>query len=395
MALTFTKNSPRFILRGIFFLLAIQGSSVQAQLVLTTDPIKINLEGYLNASVGHSENAKHTNQGATRTTQAEGGLRVYAEHSLAPQQVIGVRVEVNASPQDHLNVGERSLLYIDSFGRFEIGRRRGLPDSLIGYAPNTYAFTSAEFGVTSGRTLDPGARLVTSFLPANLARRIDTISENGANGAFFGDTSPKALYVSPKVWGSQLGLSYAPKIENGARIDNPYKELFQAGLAYQEDFGQDFFRLGGSFSYANLDEKTVRLFSTIPTKDLASLSIGAALNLGEVWEFGINVSQNSDDKSSSPGSPRHGAHGITASINYNDGEWVYGGYVQRAIGGQNVLGSDRLSALQLGLAYRLDTKLRVFCALYLYQLDNKSNAGQNQLLKEHGKVFLAGVRWTL
>jgi predicted porin len=372
--------------------------SAHAQIVLSEAPVKLNLEGYANATVGHGERESGTSLGDARSTQVDAGIRLYAEHSLGAQRVIGVRVEVNTSPEDHINVGERSLIYIDTLGRFELGRRRGLPDSLIGYAPNTYAFTSAEFGVTSGRTLDPGANLATSFLQQGIAQRINAVSENGANAAFFGDTSPKILYVSPKVLGTQLGLSFSPKLENGDRFTNPYRELLQTGLAYQEDFGQNFFRVGGSFSYAHLDHDLLRenviQAGELPNQDLNSLSIGAALNLGEVWEFGLNLSQNNRGDNS-PSSARHGAHGITASINYNEGKWVYGGYVQRANGGSSSAGKDVLTVFQLGMAYRIDTKLRVYVAYYTYQLNHEGVDFTNIAPSNRGNVLLAGLRWTL
>lgn len=355
-------------------LLALSTLPTHAQVILSDVPVKLNLEGYINATVGHGERETGALLGEARSTQVDAGIRLYAEHSLGGQRIIGIRVEANASPQDHVNVGERSLIFIDTLGRFELGRRRGLPDSLIGYAPNTYAFTSAEFGVTSGRTLDPGANLATSFLQQGIAQRINAVSGNGANAAFFGDTSPKVLYVSPKVLGTQLGLSFSPKLENGARLTNPYKELLQTGLAYQEDFGQNFFRVGGSFSYARLDHDLLRENVTqvgeLPNQDLNSLSIGAALNLGEVWEFGLNFSQNNRGDNSLS-STQHGAHGVTASINYNEGKWVYGGYVQRANGGSSSSGKDVLTVFQLGMAYRLDTKLRLYAAYYAYQLNHE------------------------
>lgn len=379
-----------------FFLLS--ASTAQAQLTYGDTPVKLTLEGYLNATVGHGDSEQGNALGSARDHQEDAGLRLYAEHSLGAQRVIGVRVETNASPEDHVNVGERSLIYIDTLGRFEIGRRRGLPDSLIGYAPNTYAFTSAEFGVTSGRTLDPGANLATSFLQQGIAQRINAISENGANGAFFGDTSPKILYVSPKVLGSQLGLSFSPKLENGNRPANPYKELLQAGLAYQEDFGQNFFRVGGSYSYANVNSNLVSGSVTgnnlLPNRDLHSLSIGAALNLGEVWEFGLNLSENNRGDNSVT-SARHGAHGITASINYNEGKWVYGGYVQRAHGGASAIGKDLLTVFQIGMAYRIDTKLRVYAAYYNYKLDHEATSVSSFAPTNRGNVFLTGLRWTL
>jgi len=171
----------------------------------------------------------------------------------------------------------------------------------------------------------------------------------------------------------------------------------QAGLAYQEDFGKNFFRVGRSYSYANL-HPSITGIQTGNTgslnRDLSSLSIGAALNLGEVWEFGINVSQNNRGENSHE-SARHGAHGITASINYNEGKWVYGGYVHSAHRGASSHGKDFLTALQVGIAYRIDTKLRVYSALYSYQLTHDAIGETTIPASNKGNVFLVGVRWTL
>lgn len=378
--------------------LLLGNAAAHAQQVLVTEPIKVILEGFANATAGGSVRGNVSLSGATgetNSTHADAGVRLYAEYKLGEQRVLGLRLDVNASSQDPLAVGERSLIYIDSFGRFEIGRRRGLPDSLTGYAPNTYAFTSAEFGVNSGRTLDPGSTLATSFLPSTLADRINAVSGNGANSAFFSDASPKLVYVSPKVWGTQLGTSFAPKIDQGSAPGNPYKQLFQLGLAYQEDFGQDFYRVGGSFSQASLAANPLGLAGALPTSDLRSLSLGAELNLGEVWSFGVNASKNSSDSAINAVSPLYGAHGITASANYNGGEWVYGAYLQRAVGGTGLNGRDDLSVAQVGVAYRLDTQFRIFAAYYVYRLGNQAPVLNNANQPGRGAVLLVGVRLIL
>lgn len=371
------------------------GTGAQAQAVFASEPLKFTLEGFINGTLGHSGQAGQRPAGDSRNTQADAGLRLLGEYAIAPQRVVGVRVEANASPEEHASVGERSLLYIDSLGRLELGRRRGLPDSLVGYAPNTYAFTSAEFGVTSGRTLDPGGTLASGFLPSSLRTRIDAISGNGASSAFFGDTSPKVLYVSPKKYGLELGVSYAPKIDAGSGAANPYKELLQTGLAYQADFGQDFFRVGGSYSRASANKDAVAGPAAPLLRNLNSLSVGTELNLGEVWDFGINLSHNGGAAGATVDAPSHGARGVTASANYNNGKWVGGGYLQRATAGNNPAGRDVLSVFQLGAAYRIDTKLRLYTAFYHYRL---SNDGLGQTVAPssfRGNVVLAGVRWTL
>jgi predicted porin len=210
--------------------------------------------------------------------------------------------------------------------------------------------------------------------------------------AFFGDVSPKLLYVSPKKYGLQLGASYAPKVDDSSAA-NPYKDLLQTGLAYQSDFGQNFFRVGGSYSQAAIDHDVAGAdFS--PLRSLHSLSLGSELNFGEVWDFGISASANSHDSGNADGAPNYGAHGVTASINYNNGKWVVGGYVQRAKSGESLAGRDDLSVFQLGVAYRIDPKVRIFAAFYDYRLKNNGSVSPDSPLAT-GNVLLTGIRWTL
>ncbi len=383
------NSATRFAATILSLSLSLFASTAQAEVVFGGPPLQLTLEGFVNATVGTNLQANSPLLGDVRHSQIDTGLRFYTEYKLAAQRVLGARFELNASTQQGTSFGERSLIYIDPLGRFEVGRRRGLPDNLIGYAPNTYAFTSAEFGVNSGRTLDPGGTLTTRFLPPALASRIDAVSENGANSAFFNDASPKVLYVSPKVLGTQLGLSYTPQLDNTPTSDNPYQQLLQTGLAYQQDFGQHFFRFGGSLSVAALDRTTAPSSTPRPGRNLASLSLGGGLNLGEVWDFGLNLTQNSKDNLTPGRFLRYGAKGITASINYNEGQWVYGAYLQRAYGGETLVGRDDLQVLQLGVAYRFDAQFRVFAAYYRYALHNALAANST------GTVLLAGVRWIL
>ena len=84
---------------------------------------------------------------------------------------------------------------------------------LTGYAPNAYTFSSAEFGLSSGRTLDPGGTLPTAFLSAELTNQINSISSLGFATTLFDDRSGKLIYVSPKRGGWEGGISFSPRAE--------------------------------------------------------------------------------------------------------------------------------------------------------------------------------------
>jgi len=347
-----------------------------AEFVAERGAASVTVDAFVNTTVAGSEG-----EAAGRNTLAEGELRVLGLVSLSSETALGARIVYAADSNGPDRFGERSLLAVGGFGRFEVGRRRGLPDILTGYAPNNYQFVSAEFGPASGRSLDPDGGLQSAFLLPQTGRAIDSLSSLGITSSLFFDGSPKAIYVSPKLAGFQGGISYAPDADDSA---GEFGRLVQSGLTFEQYRGQDVWRAGATFAYAEGEGTTA---------DLRSISVGAGATLDDALTLGVSASYNGDTGLLHvPGAAHSDAYGIAASVNYNTGPWTYGGFVQYARHEGDVTdpGDDRLHAAELGLSYRFSTQLRVFGAAYLYRLDDE---GRNSAAE--GAVLLAGLRWSL
>lgn len=377
----------RLLLGACAIAAGVLATPATAQVVTSEGAYRLTVEGFANITAGHQTRQSTIFPDRSDDARIDAGLRLFGQINLAGGRIFGIRVEGNASPEDHVEAGERSLLFIDSWGRVEVGRRRGLPDTLAGYAPNNYTFTSAQFGVSSGRTLGPGGTLPTAFLPLPIASRIDALSAAGFTSALFGDVSPKIIYVSPKTQGFQAGVSYSPNADGDA-----FNRLIQAGLTHETYWEQNVLRVGGNYSNANVDDNGS---PNAVAGRLNSLSLGASVTLDDTWDLGANVTHNSTaaNRVSGPSS-LYGTGGLTTSVNYNRGPWTFGGYYQWARAGDGTVGTgrDRLQAAQVGASYRINTKVRFYGAYYAYRLHPEGGQESGPL---SGGVFLIGTRLAL
>jgi hypothetical protein len=103
-----------------------------------------------------------------------------------------------------------------------------------------------EFGPPTGLSLFPQGGLQTAFLAANVASAIASVSYLGVTTAFAGDGSPKLIYVSPRFSGIQLGVSGSWDAEP-TPFGADFKQSAQVGLVYEHYFGQNVWRIGGSY----------------------------------------------------------------------------------------------------------------------------------------------------
>lgn len=283
--------------------------------------------------------------------------------------------------------GERSLIALGSWGRFEIGKRRGLPDVLTGYAPNNYQFVSAEYGPASGPSLDPDGGLQVALLRPQLREQIGPLSSLGITAAFFADESPKAIYVLPKARGFLGGVSYAPNVDrSGARFD----DLVQTGLSWENYWDQNVLRVGGTYTYASGQDSPG---AGIRTDDLHSLSAGIGATLVDKLSLGASFTYNGATGLSRGVQPtsESAAYGFAFSAGYNTGPWTLGAFAQiaRSAGDPAVPGDDELDAVQLGASYRASTHARLFAALYRYRFDDEGGRGSAD---DRGTLALAGLR---
>jgi predicted porin len=193
----------------------------------------------------------------------------------------------------------------------------------------------------------------------------------GFAAALADDQSAKIIFVPQKRAGFLGGLSFAPNA-----TDQRFGALAQAGLTREWYWSQNVVRVGGSYSYASANADGIQ--------DLHSANVGITMTLDDSLMIGTAVTYNGAT-----------AAGVTASINYNTGPWTLGGFVQaaRAEGDPELHGNDRLRAFEAGASYRLDTRLRIFAAVYVFDFEDEGGAGPQR--QQDDAVWMVGTRVTL
>lgn len=357
-----------------------------AQVTLDRGPLTLAVEGYANLTSGSADLNSHTDVLDDAQVRVDAAVRALARWTNPAGPDVGVRIVVETSPEHGLNLAEASFLVFGRGGRFEIGERQGLPDVLLGYAPNNFTFTGAEFGPASGPSLDPGGGLQNAFLDSTLASQLRELSVLGFAASLSDDRSAKALYVSPKWHGWLGGLSYAAQA-----TDPRFKDLIQAGLTHDTYWGENVLHIGGSYSFARASQ------NDLARRNLHSVNAGATLVLHYDWMLGASVTYNGRSGNAvNPTSPRvSDAWGAVVSLNYNYGAWTVGGFVQRGTAEGDIErgGDDHLTAYEAGLSYRATTKLRAFVAWYYFDFDDEG--GSTAADRHQGQLLFVGLRATL
>src|SRR5204863_7942526 len=113
----------------------------RAQVNIAFNPYSLTLEGYTNVTAGSADDGRGASSNTVREDLA---IRALARFKIGGGPDLGVRLVVESSPEDRVDLAEASILLSGSHGRLELGQRQGLPDVLTGYAPNNFAFTGAE-----------------------------------------------------------------------------------------------------------------------------------------------------------------------------------------------------------------------------------------------------------
>jgi hypothetical protein len=379
-------------LRPLLFLLAASLLSLPApaQVVFTTGNTTVTTEAFANLTAGADLEDERADADDLEGV-LDGELRVLAQWKVSDRLTLGPRVTVRAAAGsasgDDLDFGEESLLIRGSWGRFEFGERRGLPDVLTGYAPNNFQFVSAEFGPASGRSLDPDGGLQSALLGETLGGQIGSLASLGITASFFFDESAKVIYVSPKRRGFLGGVSFSPDARDaGGR----YGELVQVGLTHETYKEKLIYKFGGTYAFAD----GAGTAATGGNKDLHSFSFGGVATFNDSLTVGASFTWNP-----AAGIAQNGVHdadslGYAASINYNSGVWTFGAFFQSARGEGDALlrGEDSLDAFEFGVSRRLSTRVRFYGAAYFYDFEDEGSSGADD---GDGTLLIFGVRVAL
>jgi len=372
----------------------------------------------------------------TSQPDAGGGVLGEGELELTPQYrtpggtVFAVRgvanvqgVASDASSSHRLSVPEVSLFAIGDFGRIEVGQRAGFPQSLVGFTPSEIAFTTPGFGPESGARLDPDGRLPTSFLPRGIASRIDALTYLGYAARFYGDSSPKVIYLSPRSKSGFYGaVSYTPEtvrpagftVASGASqslgavapsiAGDRFRDVVQAALVWNHRTEDVDVSLGATYSRATADR------AVTPSTPRRSESLSGGISATFRDTVSIGLSGTYDGWSRPAGISPNGRsatrpYGVVASADYVTGPWTIGGYYQHARADSQTLiaARDTVDIGEFGASYLVDrnhdllgqnfhTDVKLFASVYLYRFASVPDAGDP--FRQSGQVFLTGARFS-
>jgi len=105
-----------------------------AQSKTAAGPFSLITEGWVNATGGQVAPDAEAREGQRGHWFADTAIRLLGVLTVAPKHAVGARVVIAANGDDGLVFEQGTGMIQGRFGRFEVGRRQGLPDVLIAAA---------------------------------------------------------------------------------------------------------------------------------------------------------------------------------------------------------------------------------------------------------------------
>jgi hypothetical protein len=267
-------------------------------------------------------------------------------------------------PATPLGVEELALFYAGSFGRLEIGFGPGVSERTAVVGPHDYGVGSfaGDFPYFLDKPQDVGFNTVSAYGSAN--------------------TSPRVLYLSPRLFGLQAGVSYQPdtREENFdfvygqsslgvlgrgptgtgtfEAVSDGFINVVEAGLNYDNTFGG--FRVQASF--AGIHGDPVPSPTGAQFYPLASYQGGVQFSYGD-WSIGYGgVTAGTSGYTKVPlVKQRPEQYDLYGGVQYSPGKWTFGvGALYSSDEGDPTFRSNRqLYFYSAGLRYRFDKNFDV------------------------------------
>ena len=232
-----------------------------------------------------------------------------------------------------------------------------------------------------------------------------------------GESSRKITYLSPRVSGAQVAISFAPDLENnggqGYNRDNGQRYLNRqlaaknhtsVALNYKNSFDDVnlTFSAAGDFAKANQKDITYKdengddvVDSTGNRNDVKTYSVGTVV---EYQGFSAALSYANDGKSLAPKTSDFTAYWYTAGLGYKNGPmstsltYLYGKKGNKAVaeGDSDTGPLVKTSAVSLGADYAVVPGMTPFAEVTM--LTAKPNKAINGETKQRTTVFILGTR---
>ncbi|CAI8227108.1 MAG: Uncharacterised protein [Alphaproteobacteria bacterium] len=252
----------------------------------SAEPMAFTIGGYFTQSVQLVDIDDHNNMTFEDEVLAQNAeIHFKGKTKLNNGTELGIRIELEASESDD-QIDEHYLYLKGDWGKLILGAENGIGHLMQVRAPRFVpglkmfdnSVTDDVYESAYDEHLDDNA-----IEDAHMSTKLEHIS---------GDAN-KLSYMTPRVGGLQLGVSYAPNNadhgggENnaGASTDAAQEDIIELGVSYKGMARG----VGYKFSYTAVEGDTVRPGSPKPE----SISTGLALSYGD-WVFGGNISEYKD-----------------------------------------------------------------------------------------------------
>ena len=270
--------------------------------------LEVTVGGYTGFQAAIFDNDTANSSG--RDFQSEAEIHVGAKATSDNGLEYGAKVEMLASSTDSSNVDEASIYLAGSFGRVEMGDNDGAILDAAVIPPYV------GLGQVVGSYMD--------YVPAADRGHAapERISGGLAVAGYASGDSTKVIYTTPKWNGLQLGVSYAPEVNNEGEsvvftnATSAFDNEMQAILTYKGEFSgvgikgsagyqtadatsalnndQDIWTVGAQLSYmdfafggAYVDAGDSGFVASVDNDDVSSWNLGATYTMG-AWGFGVS-----------------------------------------------------------------------------------------------------------
>ncbi|MBP9877106.1 MAG: porin [Alphaproteobacteria bacterium] len=314
-------------------------------------------------------------------------------------------IQLRTSTDDRLNADKVHMSVKTRCGLVDMGDNDGASDLLAYYAPNL-GFGQAVDGF--GQSVDAD---FTSFVDGASAAQIGP-------KALDTEAATKITYLSPRLYGLRVGISYVPEFDKGENIvrtkrddlsatspgpsQNPqalnrnlidyvqpnqdgnrdpnndnftrgnseafftrsFRDIIEVGANYNKEFNDVMYRISAGYVHGENKKPTT---AADRRKDINAWSVGAEIDFNRNFRIGGSYV---DNQHSGQLKRLHSQDRKAFNFGavYESGPWgVSGNFITEDLGGSNTHGSGKYNAFGLGATYQLAPGIMVGSDLVFYE----------------------------
>ena len=356
------------VMLGTTALVAVGGIAMPA---FAQEKISIGVGGYMQQWFGYTDqdDSDLDREFNPANVRQEGEIHFTGETTLDNGLTFGVNVQLEAITQSD-QIDETFLFIQGNFGRILIGAENSAPYLM------SYAAPYAGLGVNS-----------PNFF------QFEPHPESGAStSGYLNEASDanKITYFTPRFAGFQLGVSYAPNIDErggdrqtfGLNTDEDpgdFNHVIGLGLNYVESFNSFDIALSGGAELANLEKQT----AADDRRDYEAYSAG--INLGYA---GLTVGGSISYSNTGRKDPDDEGWFYDAGITYETGPWLFGATYSHSVRDYEGDGKDTRDLYEVGVKYKLSPGVTVGSAIQYMDSETDHGAFDDKIDGFGGGMFL-------